>query len=156
MIKEEHIKAAAAIVDNLTQKGTTMSHKVAVDNVEPIIGKSTFYTVKNGEVTPITEDLPSNVIFILNCIKVTQDDKEIVLGKEQDGKRFVPSFELSKSETEFIINYFAEATEDQPAIKLRGTVDLETRTISITGEGFETAEVEVVEFAQQDAPEATE
>lgn len=129
-----------------------MSHKVAVDKVNLIIGKSTFYTVKNGEVSTLQENLPDNVVFILNSIKVTEDDKEIVLGKEQNGKRFVPSFELGNSGKEFIINYFAEATEDQPAIKLRGVVNTETMDISITGEGFEYAEVEVCEYTPTEIP----
>lgn len=156
MIKERHIKLAAAIVDNFTNKGTNMSHKVAVDKVEPIIGKSAYFTVKNGEVTELDAAIPENVLFVLNTVKVTQDDKEIVLGKEQDGKRFVPSFELAKSEEEFIVNYFAEATEDQEAIKLRGVVNIVSKTISVTGEGFETAEVEMIEFGQAPAPEVAE
>jgi hypothetical protein len=156
VIKEEHIKMAAAIVDNFTNKETTMSHKVNVEKAELIIGTSTLFSVKNGEVTPLEVAIPENVMFVLNTVKVTQDDKEIVLGKDQDGKRFVPSFELAKSAEEFIVNYFAEATEDQAAIKLRGTVNIADKTISLTGEGWETAEVEMIEFAQQDAPESAE
>lgn len=133
-----------------------MGHNVSVAKLEPIIGKSTFYNVKNGEVHAIEENLPSNVIFILNLVRVSSDDKDIVLGQEQDGKRFVPSFELAKSEKEFIINYFAEATEEQPAIKLRGVIDIETNTISLTGEGFESGEVEIVEYLEVDAPASAE
>lgn len=104
--------------------------------------------VKNGEVTTIPFPIPQDVIFTLNSVSVTAGDKEIVLGKEQDGKRFVPSFELAKSAEEFIVNYFAEATDDQPAIKLRGLVSLADHTVSFTGEGFEEAVLEVTEYKE--------
>ena len=125
-----------------------MQHKVAVEMAELIIGTSTLFSVKNGEVIPLEGTIPENVMFILNTIKVTQDDKEIVLGKGQDGKRFVPSFDQAKSAEEFIVNYFAEATEDQPVIKLRGTINITDKTICLTGEGWEIAEVEMIEYKE--------
>jgi hypothetical protein len=61
-----------------------------------------------------------------------------------DNRKFVPSFDQSKSDYILIAAWASDDVEEEEKITLRGTINLQAKHVTFTGKGYKHVEVEYI------------
>lgn len=124
-----------------------MAEQVKVENVSRLIptGPVKKYTIKLGEMLVLDpEDVPENILIIMTFINTGSEGMEI--GLPDGGRRFVPTFSAADADNELIIKWGNPCINDElpeNIIKVKGHFIKDLGTLTISGEGFESVEVEI-------------
>lgn len=120
------------------------------------IKNSKSYTVAIDVPFVVEEGFPENAAIVLTFINGAAEGHDV--GMPNGGRRFVPTFEATKSGEEQILAWSnliesRDEPEGEPVIKIKAVANLKDKTLSVTGEGFIDATIEVIEFEAPAVPE---
>lgn len=120
----------------------------SMPELEPddVIIDSICYNVERDKKFTIPDPLPEKVSFWINGYTLGESDPYVCLGPRM--RKFVRSFDSKKQDHEYILAWSSEAGADlnkdkEPNMVIHGVINTLEKTISITGRGFASIEVEM-------------
>lgn len=117
---------------------------MTVENIDKVetIGEALVFTIEKGETLLPSENFPANSIIELSEVHVGNEEGVVFV----KGRRFVPSFDSSKTEEEQILAWSNKDEEGHDRVFVSGKFHIPTNALTITGEGFEKIIIKVYEY----------
>lgn len=117
---------------------------MTVENIDKVetIGEPLVFTIEKGETLLPGENFPANSIIELSEVHVGNEEGVVFV----KGRRFVPSFDNSKTEEEQILAWSNKDEEGHDRVFVSGKFHIPTNALTVTGEGFEKIVVKVYEY----------
>lgn len=112
-----------------------------IDKVE-VVGEPQIFTIEKGETLLPGKNFSPNSIIELSEVHVGNEEGVVFL----KGRRFVPSFDKSKTEEEQILGWSNKDEEGHDRVFVSGKFHIPTSTLTVTGEGFEKIVIKVYEY----------